>query len=281
MFKDFVNDNDKKIITYSDTFNKLVNIIKNNENKENNSTKNKNYNFEDYLNYVIKNDPIHNVVFNNFNNKTKIDCLYIINKKKRVDRKTRMIQIVKNNKYLKDIPLIFIEAFEGNRYEINNKKNVLFIKDIIYDIIFTIKIKINQSRIINNKEMSYIVNWYKLLEHSKNNKINNFLYFDDDIILHKNFNYHFINLQKKINNNYSIYFIGSTIKNNLNTQDILVKAENNFLSGSFALIVNTNFIDKIINSILEYSFHPFDSYILHTLLKKMLSTQSKYCFSRY
>jgi len=186
------------------------------------------------------------------------DKIYIINLKRREDRKIIMIEKLAEEK-IDNYEII--EAYDGKDIEIIKKFNLIK----------------KHSKIINSGHYACLLSHIKAIKKAKKNNYNNVMILEDDVI----FNNNFLEELKKIKlPKYDLIYLGGLIKEKkvfLNGWGQRFK-----VMGAYGYIINKNIYDKILVKLQEFIYcvdiayyklkDEFKIYILNDLIKTNLDS---------
>ena len=230
------------------------------------------YELSDKVKKFLTIDPIYfneNYYYNNIN--YYFSKIYILNLKRQDKKRETIIRIMEKhniNNYT------FFEAIDGytEPYITNWKKYSL----IPFD---------NTEKQLNRKKIGSAGVWGNLtsvrniLITAKNNNENQILFFEDDIILHNNFNKEFTENIRQVPSDWLIILLGAGV-NQLDSSSKKInkniyKCGKN-LCGGFAICINSKIYDELINECNKFNA-PFDSGPLNYIINKYYN----YCYLMY
>jgi len=199
-----------------------------------------------------------NVIDHKIKNDILWDKVYIINLKRREDRKIIMIEKLAEEK-IDNYEII--EAYDGKDIEIIKKFNLIK----------------KYSKIINSGHYACLLSHIKVIKKAKKNNYNNIMILEDDVI----FNNNFLEEIKKIKlPQYDLIYLGGLIKEKkvfLNGWGKRLK-----VMGAYGYIINKNMYDKILVKLQEFIYcvdiayyklkDGFNIYILNDLIKTNLDS---------
>ena len=128
-------NNKFKTIVFNNNNSKWYSIISDNNKYYQNNKKNNS--LGKYLELVYHKDSISEFIKSS---NEKFECIFILNKKNRIDKKVNILNLIKNNTILKKYNIIFVNALMNIDLKIKRKDNYLQIKDIIYNYEFDVNI---------------------------------------------------------------------------------------------------------------------------------------------
>lgn len=190
-------------------------------------------------------------IYYKYNINYYFDKIYVLNLKKDINKKEKIIK----NFYKYNINNYeFFDALDGS---LNG--NVLNIWNDYNNRPYNeLEKKLNRHLISNSKVLANLLSVKNIILDAKKNNYKRILFFEDDIILHKNFNDYFIDTMCKIQDNeWKVLYFG--IQNKLNNKKILnnlYKADLNS-SGGWAFGIDNSIYDILINECNNLS-GPFD-----------------------
>lgn len=210
------------------------------------------------LKLIDNNDNINNINNDNINNKILWDKIYIINLKRREDRKILMIEKLSEQK-IDNYEII--EGYDGK--DIKVLENFNLIK--------------NNSKIVNSGHFGCLLSHIKAIKKAQKNNYNNIMILEDDII----FNNNFLEEIKKIKlPNYDILYLGGLI----NEKKVFLNgwAKISKVMGAYGYIINKNIYNKILDKLQNFMYcvdvlyyklpDEFNIYILNDLIKTNLDS---------
>jgi hypothetical protein len=185
-------------------------------------------------------------IYYKYNINYYFDKIYVLNLKKDINKKEKIIK----NFYKYNINNYeFFDALDGSQ-----NSDVLN----IWNDYNNIPNELNRHLISNSKVLANLLSVKNIILDAKKNNYKRILFFEDDIILHKNINDYFIDTMCKIQDNeWKVLYFG--IQNKLNNKKILnnlYKADLNS-SGGWAFGINNSIFDILINECNNLS-GPFD-----------------------
>jgi GR25 family glycosyltransferase involved in LPS biosynthesis len=175
---------------------------------------------------------------------------------------------------------IFFEGIYGKKDE--DCKEILhkyLAKAIGYEGCSKIEKKYKRKMLKTEGQIGYLKSMLKIFVDARENRYKNIIVFDDDVILHKNFNNIFPNMLKKLDNSYHILRLGCT---NHTIRKSLEKLHKPYFptidcDGSFAICYSEKTYDYFIEKIKEYNC-PFDSGCLRDYRKEKKETIDFTCY---
>lgn len=213
----------------------------------------------------IINGQIFNIIFGK---------IYVLNLKKDTLKKEIFIQ---NNKKTN----IYFTFFEGVYGKENNDciniYNTYTDKQIGYDGCSALEKRYKKKMINHIGQIGYLQSMLKIFEECAKRNLNSVMIFDDDAILHNNFNKLFLNTLKTINNHH-ILRLGCTCHNITNSKTILTKPYFKSIDcdGSFATCYSKKCFKFMIDNIKSFNV-PFDSGCLRDY-KKSITNVDYTCY---
>jgi GR25 family glycosyltransferase involved in LPS biosynthesis len=194
----------------------------------------------------------------NINNKILWDKIYIINLKRREDRKILMIEKLTEEK-IDNYEII--EAYDGKDIKVFENFNLIK----------------NHTKIINSGHFGCLLSHIKAIKKAKRNNYNNIMILEDDII----FNNNFLEEIKKIKlPNYDILYLGGLISEKKVFFNGWAKVSK--VMGAYGYIINKNIYDKLLDKLQNLMYcvdvmyykltDEFNIYILNDLIKTNLDS---------
>lgn len=216
---------------------------------------------ENFINFdLYEKDKLEKIKLNNINGRIYnliFDNIFIINLE---NYKTRKMYCLKNNKHT-NIKFTIFKGVDGK----NDKESIKIFneyckKELCYDGCSNLEKKYKRKMINYVGQIGYLKSMLNVLEYSKLKKYKKIIIFDDDVILHKNFNNLFMEKLQHINNNYDILRIGTTFHNYSKCKDLIKQPVYNTIDtdGSFATCLDSNCFNFLLENIKKYNI-PFDS----------------------
>ena len=222
--------------------------------------------FKEYIiDYVRLYSNIKSINVNTFFSK-----IFVISLKNEIRNK----QIISDMFNKHNINFEFIDAVEGKNndecIEIFNKyqQEPLFGKNS-----HIMEHKLNKKLISNLGEVGYLKSWEKIILNAIDNNLDNILIFDDDVILHKNFNclivdyLYYINKYKVINLGNSEFCAKDLIDFNKINDNLSYYNCTDLTDGSFAVAVHNSIYSELLQLIRRFNA-PLDTGCLRDLYIK-------------
>jgi glycosyltransferase involved in cell wall biosynthesis len=189
------------------------------------------------------------------------DKIFVINLKKDIIKKRIFID---NNKD-KNINFSFIEGVYGKKDLLcNDIYNEYLHKDLLFEGCSNLEKKTGMKSLKYIGEVGYLKSMEKIFEISKD-KYEKIIIFDDDIILHKEFNLMFFSILQQYKKEWNILRLGATYHNdnlknqNLNSEISVIETKE--CDGSFGVCYSKKCFNFILNLIKKFNTN-FDSGIL-------------------
>lgn len=193
------------------------------------------------------------------------DEIFVINLE---NHKLRKELFIENNKHT-NINFNFFKGVDGsNDIDSINTYNEYMKKEVGYEGCSQLEKKNGKKMINYVGQIGYLKSFLKIFNYAKKQKLKRIIIFDDDVILHKDFNNLFIEKLRIISNNFDILRIGTTCHNYSKLHDIIKTPiyTSQITDGSFAICYNENCYDFMIENIQKYNI-PFDSGCLRDYAK--------------
>ena len=230
------------------------------------------YELSDKVKKFLTIDPIYfneNYYYNNIN--YYFSKIYILNLKRQPIKKEKIIKHMEKhniNNYT------FFEAIDGYTEPYNTDWTNYSL--IPFD---NIEKQLNRKKIGSAGVWGNLISLRDILITAKKNNENRILFFEDDIILHNNFNKEFTENIRQVPSDWLIILLGAGV-NQLDSSSN--KINNNIYKcgknscGGFAICINSKIYDELINECNKFNA-PFDSGPLNYIINKYYN----YCYLMY
>jgi len=204
---------------------------------------------------------------------TYFDKIYVINLKKRVDRRISVVEkLAKQN-----IDFEIVDAVDGYSNDVIKEYQQYAQRPVGEPGSHKLEKLYNFKLIESPGAWGYLKTYEKILSEAKNKDYKRILCFDDDILLHKEFNTQFDEFIAKINDDWKLIYLGATQHNwtmpkslrYINQKKEEYNIEEPFYlpretDGSFAIGIDASIYDLLLSEVRKFNA-PFDSGPLRTI----------------